>query len=1005
MFSETDFYVAPSLERTFVRGLVLRLLASLLLVCGFALAADRAFAQSGLSDRADFADHARSAVNAGIASILTSDCIDPNTPRPYDLTYLGLPAGNPNLSESNRRRLNENLENAIRTSGLAINVNAAENASVVAPILARTEEGGRQIERLVNRLYASTFAIAVQALRPAPEIAHIRISIFARATDGSYGCNRTIGMDVHLPSLKVVEDVQRRDDLVELDGAYRLALAAVAPKLLEAETLAFRPRFGLDGQCVLRQRAIDTFTSAYFELKEGDLAAWLDGAGLPPLKTDPDDDTAGSVMTVDFDLVQPGRPVLDLTIAVETEDGLVARRQYEAVVDPADLEGCRPGAPGTYVDTGTEISSPAATEADTIVAATGAGDEVRPKRLVIIANQEYRYAEPVSYAQKDAEAINKLYSEQFGYASTEINRYENLTKAELDYLLGTGTRAGVIENLITRPDTELTIYFAGHGSRAFFANNAETTPYLLGTDSRADRLDLTGYSLDVLMDRLTALRRDKLPDGQITLILESCFSGQSNEGDLVTGVSASASGPAPVLRAADGVVLMAAALPDEVAVWDDEYNQSLFTDAFVSALYGEADQERFGGDGDGAITVAELESFLQMRVARRIMQVRPEFRQTPQVAGVAPDVVLATVSEDSLKRDAAVEREHFERLTAREILSAEDSAGVQPYLRNCIYCPLKEDLLAFLQQERSREAIRRAEERHARELLERGTAVDISGYLDRCEYCEQRSELEDRLAELNTPDPRTLEDEALWAEAVRVDSVDGYLLYVRNCTACIERAAGQLKVDGFCAKMSDSVEAQFPSDKSYDGLLRYLASCNDVPGFCGSCARLEEAQSLVAEIESRPDFGDDRPAQVASSSQPETRESDANPEWLAYQRAINRGEWQEYQAFLSQYPQSVYAVEVLERLRRVLAEDQDWQRASSMHEIGGYRSYLASYPNGAYVGEARKRIALLEDEGDWMEALDERSAESLETYLRKRPNGQYAETARKMLRDLPGARG
>ncbi|MEZ5721133.1 MAG: hypothetical protein R3D59_05320 [Paracoccaceae bacterium] len=158
-------------------------LAALLLVCGFILTADRALAQSGLSERADFAERARSAVNAGIAGILTSDCIDPNTPRPYDLTYLGLPKGDPNLSESNRRRLNEHLENAIRTSGLAINVNAAENASVVAPILARTDEGSRSIERLVNRLYASTFAIAVQALRPAPDIAHIRSrSLPARPT-------------------------------------------------------------------------------------------------------------------------------------------------------------------------------------------------------------------------------------------------------------------------------------------------------------------------------------------------------------------------------------------------------------------------------------------------------------------------------------------------------------------------------------------------------------------------------------------------------------------------------------------------------------------------------------------------------------------------------------------------------------------------------------------------------------------------------------------------------
>ena len=85
----------------------------------------------------------------------------------------------------------------------------------------------------------------------------------------------------------------------------------------------------------------------------------------------------------------------------------------------------------------------------------------------------------------------------------------------------------------------------------------------------------------------------------------------------------------------------------------------------------------------------------------------------------------------------------------------------------------------------------------------------------------------------------------------------------------------------------------------------------------------------------------------------------------------------------------------------MLAEDRDWQQASEDHEIASYQRYLANYPNGTNVGEARKRIATLEDEADWMEALVERSVESLETYLRKRPTGLYAENARKILRDLP----
>ena len=56
------------------------------------------------------------------------------------------------------------------------------------------------------------------------------------------------------------------------------------------------------------------------------------------------------------------------------------------------------------------------------------------------------------------------------------------------------------------------------------------------------------------------------------------------------------------------------------------------TGIVAHAVHPGAVATSFGGDGDGAITAGELESFLQMRVSRRIMQVRPEFRQTPQVA-------------------------------------------------------------------------------------------------------------------------------------------------------------------------------------------------------------------------------------------------------------------------------------------------------------------------------------------------------------------------------------
>lgn len=974
-------------------------------------------------------DRVRNALNAQIGSILTSECIDPAARRPYDVTYLGLPKGDPHLTADTRDRINARLEHAIRTSGLAINVNAAENAGVAAPVLARTAEGGRQLERLVNRLYGSTFAIAVQASRPDTDVARLRISIFARGADGSYGCNRTVGIDVRLPDLTVIKDpLPYSDDLVELEGAYRLALTAVAPKLAGAEALRLQTRMGLAGQCALIDRAEDTFASTYFELKEGALASWLDGASLPPLRigagagdgngarngvgAGAGDGVGATTMVVDFELLEPSRPIIDVTIAVASANGIETRRQFQAVVHPERLRGCHKGAglPAFGgLDTGSDGgAAPAPDPARDVIAkgADGTAQDSPAQQLVIIANRNYRYTEPVRFAQNDAAAIEKLYAEHFGHGPNEIARYDDLTQGELAYLFGAQGRPGVIDNMITKPNTHLTIYFAGHGSRAFLSDAPDTTPYLLGVDSRADRLDLTGYSLDLLVAQLARLRREKMPQGTITLILESCFSGQSNDGDLVKGVSAAASGPAPVLRTADGIILVAAALPDEVAVWDSDYRQSLFTDAYVSALYGEADQARFGGNGDGQITAAELKAFLQSRVARRIKQVRPAFRQTPQVAGVGDAVVLASIPADSFGRSESAEREHFERLTAREILAALTVADIQPYLRNCIYCPLQDELRAALKRERRREAICRAEDRHARQLLETGTAVEIQAFFQRRECDQHTAALEARLNTLASRDLQKLQDAGLWAEAEGAGTIDAYWYYVENCESCDHKAEGRAKIDGICSRAQASVAAQFPQDKSRDGLLRYLASCNDVPAICGPCARMEEAQGLVADIESRPDFVArvDRLRQQAETPDAAGAVGAVNPERAAYQRAVDRGTWKDFETFLAAYPKSVYTAEIKERMLRLLQEESDWQDATALHQIPAYQGYIDRYPGGGFVSEARRRILLLEDEADWQTALMQRSQDSLQTYLHQRPNGAYAETARQLLRDLPNRR-
>ena len=976
-------------------------------------------------------DIARAELTAAIAGILTSNCIAPDAPRPYDLTYLGLPAGDPHVSESVRSRINGALQEAIRGSGLAINVNTAENARVLVPILGRDAESGRQLEQMVNRLYASTFAVAVQAARPTVDVSRLTISIFARSGSGSYSCNRTVGINLHLPSFTAISDFTGSSiDLVELSGAYQAVLAGVAPKLSEAAGLWFRPDMRIDGSCSLSQRASDTFTTAYFQMQQGDLAAWLDGKPLPPLMTGKADaDKGGIIMDVAYRLPEKDSRIIDLTITIRQGDTVLARRRELAVAGDGMLDGCRPmavveamadpgpnasaaGSPaiavfapsadakldGASKVAATEATAPSPAEPETATLSPRDDDQPPERHLFIVANHAYRYAEDVRYATNDASAIEKLFVEQFGLAPANITRYEDLTKAELEYLFGDASTPGTIANQVTGPNAEVYVYFVGHGSRSFMGGEADRTPYLLGADSRPDRLDLTGYDLDTMIGQLAAMRQRAFPEGRVVVMLESCFSGRSDAGDFVTGISAPSSGAAPVLKAEKGVTLIAAAHSDQVAVWDSDYRHGVFTDALVSALYGEADESRFGGNGDGKITVAELEDFLQSRMTRRIKQLRPEFRQTPEIDGAAPSDVIFTLPVDGIGREEATEREHYELLTAREIFESKDLAGVQPYLRGCVYCPLKDELREMVQTERRREAICRAEERHARELMNKGSALEISAYLQSCECCGNRQPLEERLAQLKGPPPAALKDTALWAAAEKDGTLDAYWYYVQNCEECSRKRDGEKKVAGICQRAHETVESQFPSDRSYDGLLRYLASCNDLPPVCGACRRMGESIKLVAEIESRPDFASSDKSVTPNA--PERAAATESEDRKSYKTVMLSSDSAAYDRFLARYPASVYVPEIKERLTSLLAQEATWEEVSNAHTVEAYRRYVLQYPSGKHLREARDRITMLQDETDWQTVLVERSREALVEYLGKRPTGRYADRARQLVREF-----
>lgn len=373
---------------------------------------------------------------------------------------------------------------------------------------------------------------------------------------------------------------------------------------------------------------------------------------------------------------------------------------------------------------------------------------------IIIANEQYRHTSPVLYAKRDAEAVKQLFVDVLDIPRNNIKSFEDSPLSEILLLFGSEGRLGNIANMVKGEDSELYIYFAGHGSKE--ANKAvnASQAYLLATDSHPDNLELSAYPLDRLQQNLIELQKKNLPRGKVTLILESCFSGVSFAGDLISGRSAPALGPPPKLAKSERnehFVVLAAAQENQYAAWDDETKQSVFTEALVSGLYGEADDARFGGDADGKVNLTELKSFLGRRVTRRMQSIRPGESQIPAIWGGKQDEVLADLSQVIGMSPFSEMRRHEESIRAARILARSDSRDVEKFLEECLYCPQQDQMHDFLRKQRQISAHCVSEKPFAEELLKLSTPsaiAEIEAFQRTCTCCERKAELEARIAYL-----------------------------------------------------------------------------------------------------------------------------------------------------------------------------------------------------------------------------------------------------------------
>jgi len=223
---------------------------------------------------------------------------------------------------------------------------------------------------------------------------------------------------------------------------------------------------------------------------------------------------------------------------------------------------------------------------------------------VIIGNSNYKRQgndiPNVDPAHADAENFKRWVTKARGVREGNIIYLKDATSAQMESAFGNErSHKGQLFNWTKPGVSNVYVYYSGHGAPA----GDEGSAYIVPSDSNAATVDLTGYPLATLYKNLT-----KLPAKSITVVLEACFSGASQNGNVVSRTSGLYVSP-KIPTAPSNITIISAGRADQVASWEQDSSQSLFTKYFLKGMNGEADEKPYG-NGNGDVSYSELGKYL-----------------------------------------------------------------------------------------------------------------------------------------------------------------------------------------------------------------------------------------------------------------------------------------------------------------------------------------------------------------------------------------------------------
>jgi len=248
---------------------------------------------------------------------------------------------------------------------------------------------------------------------------------------------------------------------------------------------------------------------------------------------------------------------------------------------------------------------------------------------VVIGNRNYAAAgsPDVEFANRDAQVMKEYLTRTMGYDPSMILYAEDAALSKFNEFFGSErSHKGKLFRFVKPGVSKVFVYYVGHGAPDLETSEA----YFVPVDANPQDLKSNGYRLQTFYENLA-----KIPAKKMTVVLDACFSGNSDKGMLFKNISPTLVKVKKEYRGPQNAVLMTSAAVDQVSGWYPEKRHSLFTYFFLKGLQGDADANK-----DGKITVGEMDAYVKEHVpymARRLTG----NEQNPVVTGNAADVIAA----------------------------------------------------------------------------------------------------------------------------------------------------------------------------------------------------------------------------------------------------------------------------------------------------------------------------------------------------------------------------